>query len=84
MGFIEKRDGRYRARYRDPLGRQRCETFTRKADAERYLRECRSRSSGAAGSTRPGPIWPWVCGPRSSSPWPGGCRRRPRKPTGGT
>ena len=38
MGFIEKRNGRYRARYRDPLGRQRCETFTRKADAERYLR----------------------------------------------
>ena len=35
MGFIEKRDGRYRARYRDPLGRQRCETFTRKGDAER-------------------------------------------------
>lgn len=26
-------------RYRDPLGRQRSETFTRKADAERYLRE---------------------------------------------
>ncbi|CAN5184863.1 hypothetical protein BH18ACT4_BH18ACT4_12090 [soil metagenome] len=39
MGFIERRDGRYRARYGDPLGRQRCETFTRKADAERYLRE---------------------------------------------
>ncbi|MEY2434893.1 MAG: hypothetical protein QOC92_4618, partial [Acidimicrobiaceae bacterium] len=41
MGFIEKRDGRYRARYRDPLGVQRCETFTRKADAERFLREQR-------------------------------------------
>ncbi len=39
MGFIERRNGRYRARYRDPLGGQRCETFTRKADAERYLRE---------------------------------------------
>ena len=39
MGFIEKREGRYRARYRDPLGRQRCETFSRKADAERFLRE---------------------------------------------
>ncbi len=39
MGFIEKRNGRHRARYRDPLGHQRCETFTRKADAERYLRE---------------------------------------------
>jgi integrase len=39
MGFVERRDGRYRARYRDPLGKQRCETFTRKADAERFLRE---------------------------------------------
>jgi integrase len=39
MGFIEKRNGRYRARYRDPVGKQRCETFTRKADAERFLRE---------------------------------------------
>jgi integrase len=39
MGFIEKRSGRYRARYRDPLGRSRSETFTRKSDAERFLRE---------------------------------------------
>jgi integrase len=39
MGFIEKRNGRYRARYRDPLGHQRCETFSRKADAERFVRE---------------------------------------------
>lgn len=39
MGFVEKRSGRYRARYRDPLGRQRSETFTRKVDADRYLRE---------------------------------------------
>jgi integrase len=39
MGFIEKRSGRYRARYRDPLGHQRSETFTRRADAERFLRE---------------------------------------------
>lgn len=39
MGFIQRRNGRYRARYRDPLGQQRSETFTRKADAERFLRE---------------------------------------------
>jgi hypothetical protein len=26
MGFIERRNGRYRARYRDPLGRQLSET----------------------------------------------------------
>lgn len=41
MGFIERRPGekRYRARYRDPLGRQHSRTFTRKADAERFLVE---------------------------------------------
>src|SRR4051812_16826342 len=39
MGSIERRNGRYRARYRDPLGRQQGETFSRKADAERFLRE---------------------------------------------
>lgn len=39
MGFIEKRSGRYRARYRDPLGRQRSERFSCKADAERFIRE---------------------------------------------
>ena len=39
MGSVENRSGRYRAKYRDPLGRQRSETFTRKADAERFLRE---------------------------------------------
>lgn len=35
MGYIEKRTGHYRVRYRDPLGHQRSETFTRKADADR-------------------------------------------------
>ncbi|HEX2272734.1 MAG TPA: tyrosine-type recombinase/integrase, partial [Acidimicrobiales bacterium] len=39
MGFIEKRSGGYRARYRDPLGRLTSKTFTRKADAERWVRE---------------------------------------------
>jgi len=39
MGHIERRNGRWRARYRDPLGRQLSETFTRKLDAERFLRE---------------------------------------------
>jgi len=32
MGSVENRAGGYRAKYRDPLGRQRSETFTRKAD----------------------------------------------------
>ena len=39
MGFIEKRNGKYRARYRDPLGGQRSKTFTRKVDADRFVRE---------------------------------------------
>ena len=30
MAFIEKRSGRYRARYRDPAGRLTSRTFTRK------------------------------------------------------
>jgi integrase len=38
MGFIEKRkNGRYRARYRDPAKRERSKTFDRKTDAERFL-----------------------------------------------
>ena len=39
MGSIEKRGRRYRAKYRDPLGRQRSKSFTLKADAERFVRE---------------------------------------------
>ncbi len=44
MGFVERRsgDGRYRARYRDPLGRQRSRSFARKADAQRFLVEMES------------------------------------------
>ncbi len=34
-----ERSGKYRARYRDPLGRPHSKTFTRKADAERFVRE---------------------------------------------
>src|SRR4030095_13916135 len=41
MASIEKRcrNGKvsYRARYRDPSGRQRVKTFRRKVDAEKYL-----------------------------------------------
>jgi integrase len=39
MGSIRKapRSGRWEARYRDPLGRQRTRTFTAKADAKVYL-----------------------------------------------
>lgn len=34
-GSIERRGSAWRARYRDPNGRQRSRTFTRKIDAER-------------------------------------------------
>jgi hypothetical protein len=38
MGFIERRpNSRWRARYRDPDGRPRSQTFDRKGDAERFL-----------------------------------------------
>jgi hypothetical protein len=41
MGHIERRvwSGKvsYRARYRDPAGRERSKSFDRKADAERWL-----------------------------------------------
>lgn len=38
MGHIQKRgDGRYRARWLDPDGRERSKTFTRKSDADRHL-----------------------------------------------
>lgn len=39
MASIERRSGRYRVKYRDPLGRQRSRTFTRKADADRFAVE---------------------------------------------
>ena len=33
MSYIQKRNGKYRARYRDPLGRMTSTTFDHKADA---------------------------------------------------
>lgn len=39
MSYIQERDGRYRARFTDPLGRVYSQTFARKGDAERFLRE---------------------------------------------
>ncbi len=37
MSYIQKRDGKYRARYKDPLGKTLSRTFARKADAQRFL-----------------------------------------------
>jgi len=39
MAHIEKQRGKYRARFADPLGKIQSRTFSRKADAERFLRE---------------------------------------------
>ncbi len=39
MGYIQKQNGRYRARFRDPLGRVHSRTFKRRADADRFLLE---------------------------------------------
>ena len=37
MAHIEKRgEQRYRVRYRDPTGRERSKTFTRRRDAQRF------------------------------------------------
>lgn len=46
MGSIDKtRGGRWRARYRDPSGRQRAKTFDKKADAQRFLAKSESNVS---------------------------------------
>ena len=39
MGYVQKHNGKYRARYRDPHGRVTSRSFPRKADAERFVRE---------------------------------------------
>ena len=40
MANIQKRpDGRWRARYRDPAGKERARHFTRKVDAQRWIDE---------------------------------------------
>ena len=43
LGYVQKRDGRYRARYRDPVGKMTSRTFLRKADTERFVSSGRSR-----------------------------------------
>ena len=39
MASIDKRNGTYRVRYRDPMGKGKSRTFTRKLDADRFARE---------------------------------------------
>ena len=62
MATIEKRvrNGRvtYRARYRDPAGREHAKVFARKADAQRFLTEMENSKLRAPGPTRP---WGGCC-----------------------
>lgn len=39
MAYNQKRRGKYRARFSDPLGNVQSRTFVRKADADRFLRQ---------------------------------------------
>jgi integrase len=39
MAYIQKRQGKYRARYRDPLGRVTSRTFSHRSEAQRFLVE---------------------------------------------
>ena len=39
MAHTEKQRGKYRARFADPLGRMQSQTFARRSDAERFLRQ---------------------------------------------
>jgi len=51
MSYVERRNGSYRARYRDPLGRVTSTTFDRKADAQ--LKVLPETSRKRAGGDRP-------------------------------
>ena len=37
MPHVQRRNGRYQARYREPSGTERTKTFDRKVDADQYL-----------------------------------------------
>jgi len=54
VGFVEKRNSRSRARYRDPLGRLTSKTFVRKADAQRFP----GRMAGRPSASHPYPQHP--------------------------
>jgi excisionase family DNA binding protein len=74
----------YRARYRDPTGREHAKVFARKADAQRFLTEMEnSRLKGAWTNRR----WAGCCsasGSRSGSGPRPGCGRTPRPGTSGS
>jgi len=69
MGFIERRQGRYRARYRDPLGRQLSGNVLAQLERERSYERCKSTSSEAAGSIQAAHSSRAIVVGRASSPW---------------
>ena len=78
--------GKYRVRYRDPLGTVAVADVHAQG-RRRALRSARSRSTrtAASGSTRAAlTIAARASGPRRSCRSAGGCRRRRRRPTGAT
>ena len=53
MGNVARRpDGRWRARYRDPAGRERSKHFDRKVDAQRWLATVEVALGRGSGWTR--------------------------------
>jgi len=60
MGYIAKERGRYRVRFRDPIGRVHSRSFVRKGDADKYRREVETNefrgqwASQSRGRTKPG------------------------------
>ncbi len=67
MGFIERRPGEqgYRARDRDPLGRQHSRTFARKADASASCWRWKRTRRGGGGSVPAAPRRRWGPGPKN-------------------
>jgi integrase len=71
MASIKKRpDGRWRARYRDPAGKEHAKHFARRVDAERFLTPSNTQNS-PAGTSTPAPD-----GSRSASTRTSGEQRR--------
>jgi hypothetical protein len=83
MSYVERRNGRYRARYRDPLGRVTSTTFDRKADAQRFLAEMETEKARKSWIDPRHADLPLASGPLSSWRWPAGCLRALRRPTEG-
>jgi hypothetical protein len=87
MAHIERRvrNGKttYRARYRDPAGREHAKVFARKSDAQRFLTEMEnSKLKGAWTNPALGRVL-FREGSRSGSGPRPGCGRTPRPGTSG-